>query len=230
VRPYRYEQPSFGEFGRVEEVDGKLVCHLCGRLYRGLNVHVLQAHGMPATEYRETFRLNVGYGLVSSPLKRRMGENARRNLPKKFLEHAGKVPRDRALAGAKTPPSDQWRINHGEAARRRRGVPLSDEQRVRQSETMLARSDELSERTRQQWAARSPEERSRITRIARAAQPRKTHCRLGHELAGDNRTVDGKCRTCHNARAMRRYFADHDARKARRREKYHLRTHASVVT
>ena len=55
----------------------------------------------------------------------------------------------------------------------------------------------------------------------------KSHCRRGHAFSVENTIVkrDGRreCRICANAAALRRYYADHDAGRARLRESYRRR-------
>jgi hypothetical protein len=52
----------------------KAQCHVCGKAFKALGLHVVQAHGMSCDEYRREFRLPPGLGLVGSSLHERFSE------------------------------------------------------------------------------------------------------------------------------------------------------------
>ena len=56
----------YGDVGIVayDPIEDKLQCHLCGKWRRGLGVHVVQAHGWSADDYREEFSLNRQQALI----------------------------------------------------------------------------------------------------------------------------------------------------------------------
>lgn len=56
----------YGEGGILayDPVEDKVQCHICGKWFRGLNNHVLRAHGWTADDYREEFGLNRGQSLI----------------------------------------------------------------------------------------------------------------------------------------------------------------------
>ena len=46
------------EHGRIEhDINGKVVCHICGRAYTRLGSHVKESHNMTIDEYKEQFGL-----------------------------------------------------------------------------------------------------------------------------------------------------------------------------
>jgi 5-methylcytosine-specific restriction protein A len=72
-------QPPFGLYAQVDEIDGRLICHVCGRGYRWLPTHTLAAHGLPADEYRKQFGLARSASLSASDLRaQRIRETLRR--------------------------------------------------------------------------------------------------------------------------------------------------------
>ena len=52
----------------VDPVDGRVRCHICGRYYVSLAIHVVMKHHLPLDEYRDLVGLNRGTSLVSSDL------------------------------------------------------------------------------------------------------------------------------------------------------------------
>ncbi len=56
----------YGDVGIVtyDPIEDKLQCHLCGKWFRGLGVHVVVAHGWTADDYREEFGLNRQQALI----------------------------------------------------------------------------------------------------------------------------------------------------------------------
>jgi hypothetical protein len=57
----------------IADVDGARVqCHLCGRFYPKLGMHVRKGHGMDPDEYREQFGLNRGTALASPALSQKL--------------------------------------------------------------------------------------------------------------------------------------------------------------
>lgn len=208
LKPYRYERPHFGEFGRLEHRGDLLVCHICGREYRSLGLHAFQAHGIPAREYKEVFGLVLSRGLVGRATHTVLAENARRASHTAAFIDRGPPDREAALRGSHRPRSRQFALENSE---RRRGYRPSPETRRRLSEIASADRVTRAERARSAWAALPAEERLRRSapgRAAAAARPKKTHCVNGHERTPENLTPDRKCRTCVNARSMARYYAD----------------------
>ena len=56
----------YGDVGILayDPIEDKLQCHLCGKWFRGLGVHVVVAHGWTADDYREEFGLNRQQALI----------------------------------------------------------------------------------------------------------------------------------------------------------------------
>ncbi|MBA7698540.1 hypothetical protein ES703_107218 [subsurface metagenome] len=56
----------YGDVGIVayDPIEDRLQCHLCGKWFRGLGVHVVVAHGWSADDYREEFSLNRQQALI----------------------------------------------------------------------------------------------------------------------------------------------------------------------
>lgn len=55
--------PPKGVLARDEE--GRVICHICGRAYDKLTLHIKQRHKMSKEEYLETYGLNRGAKLTS---------------------------------------------------------------------------------------------------------------------------------------------------------------------
>lgn len=56
----------------------KLVCLRCGRRYSVLGKHLLNAHGMTSTEYKQFYFLPLSRGLSGQVARRRMSENGKK--------------------------------------------------------------------------------------------------------------------------------------------------------
>ena len=52
-----------------DPIEDKLQCHLCGKWFRGLSVHVVVKHGWTADDYREEFGLNRHQSLICEGTK-----------------------------------------------------------------------------------------------------------------------------------------------------------------
>lgn len=64
--PVKYIPPA-GEVHK--DVEGKIICHICGRSYNKLGAHIIQKHKITADKYREMFELNRNQSLTSEPLR-----------------------------------------------------------------------------------------------------------------------------------------------------------------
>ena len=76
---YHYKEPllavpaekGFGYYGAMlSSLDGsKIMCHICGKLYGELQLHVRQAHKISVKEYRELFQLAHKTKLISEKVR-----------------------------------------------------------------------------------------------------------------------------------------------------------------
>lgn len=64
--PVKYIPPH-GEVHK--DIEGKIICHICGRSYNKLGAHIVQRHKITVDKYRELFELNRKQSLTSEPLK-----------------------------------------------------------------------------------------------------------------------------------------------------------------
>lgn len=63
--PVKYIPPN-GEIHYDDE--GKVICHICGRSYDKLTIHLLGRHKISQEKYKEMFELNRGQSLISKKL------------------------------------------------------------------------------------------------------------------------------------------------------------------
>lgn len=73
------EQDGHGRFGVLDENDDGLLCHECGRRFTHLSLHAWRGHGITAEEYRCSHSLPRSRGLITSPTREVIAENARRS-------------------------------------------------------------------------------------------------------------------------------------------------------
>lgn len=76
----RIGQPvGAGVYGRLtEDAEGRLICHECGGAYLSLAAHAYLAHGMTASEYRETYELPRTTKLAAPSVRERIGRSSAR--------------------------------------------------------------------------------------------------------------------------------------------------------
>lgn len=55
--------PPIGEIRY--DMEGRPICHICGRAYNKLMQHARLKHGLSALEYKRSFGLNVSKGIIS---------------------------------------------------------------------------------------------------------------------------------------------------------------------
>lgn len=67
------DNPNYGKI--VKSPDGRLMCHICGKLFNKLGSHVYYTHKMTAYEYKKIFGLETGKGLMSLPLHLKCRDN-----------------------------------------------------------------------------------------------------------------------------------------------------------
>lgn len=90
-RPKEHPLPSIGEITFDEQ--GFPICHVCGRAYKKLLMHVYQKHDMSEKEYKEKFGLDRTKGIVADSTKRK--------LQKSVKEHYNLVVKRNLLKGGK---------------------------------------------------------------------------------------------------------------------------------
>lgn len=105
----------------VANDDGTRVqCHVCGRWFAVLGVHVARAHGMLGDEYREEFGLNRGTKLASPAMRARyavlFGERITKSQPP--VNPLLNAPPERIAVGRQRPKRLQARRNLSEQQER----------------------------------------------------------------------------------------------------------------
>lgn len=71
VMPIPQAKSSLPPIGAMTyDAEGVPQCHICGRFYRGLGLHISRGHRVPVEEYRERYGLMVGQPLVSHETSR----------------------------------------------------------------------------------------------------------------------------------------------------------------
>lgn len=235
------EPMSLSAFGVKEIIGDKMRCHICGRLYRHVGVHAVQAHGLTADEYREEFGLNRDTGLIGPETHEIQAHNAMRpgHPGTKVLLAKGLPDKEAALRGSQQSRRLEWK----------RGVS----ERQKDNPAVKSRLDAAralvtpAGRSRGQWLyllRLSPTERKE--RYQHLAEHRwkgnglKTHCLRGHAFSEENTRIvprpDGRqgraCRACDRWKAAerRRQFGQpsrstgvRDAQRERQERAYTLR-------
>lgn len=64
-----WDGPIHGQLGVLATDEDRVVCHICGRVFRALANHVRQAHGLPPQEYRAIFGLRASTSLDAPSLR-----------------------------------------------------------------------------------------------------------------------------------------------------------------
>lgn len=66
TNPIKYIPPH----GEVhQDIEGKIICHICGRSYNKLGAHIIQKHKISIDRYKEMFELNRSQSLTSKALR-----------------------------------------------------------------------------------------------------------------------------------------------------------------
>lgn len=65
TNPIKYIPPA-GEVHK--DIEGKIICHICGRSYNKLGAHIVQKHKITVDKYKELYGLNRKQSLVSEEL------------------------------------------------------------------------------------------------------------------------------------------------------------------
>lgn len=86
-----YKLPPIGRI--VFDKQGKLICHICGKSYKKLGSHAIQAHGLTASEYRKEFGLCANCRLTSDDYSQKMRDYAYKYDMDLQLQRTGKATR-----------------------------------------------------------------------------------------------------------------------------------------
>ena len=80
--------------GRIEyDVNGRVVCHICGRAYTRLGSHVKESHSMTIEDYKEEFGLCKRANTTESSYSKVMSQHAKINEMDKQLIAVGRATR-----------------------------------------------------------------------------------------------------------------------------------------
>lgn len=66
---------DYGRYGYLDETQGRLVCHECGRSFRSLIGHISRKHSMAAEEYREVHGLARTLPLIAEAVRVRLHDS-----------------------------------------------------------------------------------------------------------------------------------------------------------
>jgi Zn finger protein HypA/HybF involved in hydrogenase expression len=168
-----FPDPPYGTSGRLEldELEDRLLCHVCGGWFRGLAQHARLAHGLTADEYRELAGLNRQTRLVSPGMRAKLRETT-----------APLIARLRAEGKLRN-----WREDPGRWARDKAAAVEALREGMR-PETSLHRSEALADPDRQ--AAMAERRRQRNLDGLDRASPEAIRAGL-RRVAGE-----GTCERC----------------------------------
>lgn len=96
VYKYIEYRKEYGRRRRGMQANGKLQCLICMRWYRKVLSHVWQCHGVLAHEYKDTFGIEQGKGLIDSEQREALREHVKANadvVVKNNLINKGKMTR-----------------------------------------------------------------------------------------------------------------------------------------
>jgi len=72
-----WTEPVFGEMAVLAADGDEVECHVCGKHYRSLPIHVFRTHGIWPYEYKILFGLNLGTALVGKSTSAKHSATAR---------------------------------------------------------------------------------------------------------------------------------------------------------
>ena len=105
----QHDLPDKGEL-KYDEL-GRPICHICGRAFNKLLTHVKQRHKMTPEEYKETFGLENGKGIVSDKFREVARQNVLDNYDVVVTENLmNKGTKTRFKSGCKGRTKDQVRL------------------------------------------------------------------------------------------------------------------------
>ena len=103
----------------IEDAGSRVQCHLCGRWWALLGMHVSRGHGMSPDAYREQFGLNRTTGLTAPALARRMAEIHGARLARRRRVGFDALTAEQLDRGRRVPHRMERRIRASEATRER---------------------------------------------------------------------------------------------------------------
>lgn len=62
--------------------DGKIICHICGRSFHSLDMHINMSHDITVSDYKKEFGLNNSTGLRSEHVKNKLRQAVKENYEK----------------------------------------------------------------------------------------------------------------------------------------------------
>lgn len=119
--PGAWQGVIYGQIGVLNEENGKVECHCCGKVFKSLHSHIFRSHGLWSDEYRILFGLNATCNLLTSSTANILrGYLVRSRLQGKMLGN-GHLPTPEQMSairkGRKARP--QARLKYLEAAGKR---------------------------------------------------------------------------------------------------------------
>lgn len=143
------DRDGFGQHGILgQDDDGRLLCHECGRWYRGLGSHI-RRHGLTADGYRTAHGLSLTRELVSADIKEHLETRGRRTYAAR-PDIRNSLAGGRALAAAS---GNGVRVAAEQAPERRQRAAVRRANSARIAEVNATRGQR--ERERQETFARS---------------------------------------------------------------------------
>lgn len=112
---------GWGQFGVLDETDEGLLCHRCGQRYTHLGLHAWRGHGITADTYREAHGLARSRGLVATPTREVIADNARERLSAKDAFLAARSPAEASSIPRNISPQGREAVRATNRASRGRG-------------------------------------------------------------------------------------------------------------
>lgn len=122
---------GWGLFGVLDETEDGLLCHRCGHRYTHLGLHAWRGHGITADAYREAHGLARSRGLVATPTREVIANNAREQLATKPAFLASRSPATASSTPRSISPEGREAVratNRASPGRRRSGTVVICEQ------------------------------------------------------------------------------------------------------
>lgn len=97
-----WDGPYYGEFGTLADNGQHVQCHVCGKWFHHMAMHINAKHGLNADAYRSAFGLTQNTKLASQPYREK-----RRELHADMMRELGKEHRER-IRNLTTEERKQW--------------------------------------------------------------------------------------------------------------------------